>query len=137
MNYLVSKFGTNEAEELFEQMFGEHEVILFGEGYGPKIQKGGGLYRDDVSFIMFDVMIGSNYQSRASVNSIASAFGVDSVPVLFTGELQKGIDFVKTKQSSTINCQHEMEGVVARPKIELRDRCGNRVIVKIKAKDFQ
>lgn len=30
-----------------------------------------------------------------------------------------------------------MEGVVARPKVELKDRCGRRVIVKIKWKDFK
>jgi hypothetical protein len=29
-----------------------------------------------------------------------------------------------------------MEGLVARPKVELQDRCGNRMIVKIKVKDF-
>lgn len=30
-------FGTSEAEELFEQTYGDKEVILFGEGYGGKI----------------------------------------------------------------------------------------------------
>lgn len=135
MNHLLSVFGTNEAEELFEQTFGEKEVILFGEGYGPKIQKGGGLYRDDVSFILFDVMIGSNYQSRETVNSIAQAFGIDAVPVLFTGTLQEGVDYVKTHPKSTFGTA-DMEGLVARPKVELRDRCGNRVIVKIKYQDF-
>lgn len=58
VNYLNETFGTMEAEELFEQKFGETEVTLYGEGYGYKIQNGG-LYRDDVSFIMFDVMIGN------------------------------------------------------------------------------
>ncbi len=135
MNYLISTFGTNEAEELFEQTFGEKEAILFGEGYGPKIQKCGGLYRKDVSFILFDVMIGNNYQPRETVNSIAASFGIDSVPVLFTGKLQDGIDYIKTQPNSTIG-EAKMEGVVARPKIELKDRCGNRVIVKIKVADF-
>ncbi|MBR3739476.1 MAG: hypothetical protein IKN04_03340 [Clostridia bacterium] len=135
MNYLVSTFGSNEAEELFEQTFGEKEVILFGEGYGPKIQKSGGLYRQDASFILFDVMIGSNYQPRETVNSIAASFGIDSVPVLFTGKLQDGIDYIKTQPDSTIG-KAKMEGVVARPKIELKDRCGNRIIVKIKVADF-
>src|SRR3990167_9351221 len=32
-------------------------AILFGEGYGPKIQKGGGLYRSDQSFRLFDVLV--------------------------------------------------------------------------------
>ena len=43
LEYLNATFGGNENEEIFEQMFGDKEVILFGEGYGPKIQKGGGL----------------------------------------------------------------------------------------------
>lgn len=134
MNYLISVFGTNEAEELFEQTFGEKEAILFGEGYGVKIQNGG-LYRDDVSFILFDVMIGSNYQPRSTVNGLAQAFGIDAVPVLFTGTLQEGVDFIKQKPKSTIG-KADMEGLVARPKMELKDRCGNRIIVKIKVKDF-
>lgn len=29
------------------------------------------------------------------------------------------------------------EGVVGRPAIEMQDRCGNRVIVKIKVRDFE
>lgn len=29
-------------------------VVLFGEGYGPKIQGCGGRYRKDVSFAIFD-----------------------------------------------------------------------------------
>lgn len=135
MNRLLELFVTNEAEELFEQKFGEREVILFGEGYGPKIQKCGGLYRDDVDFILFDVMIGGNYQSRDAVESIAKTFGIDAVPVLFEGPLLMGVDYVKLKPMSTIGTA-PMEGVVARPKVELKDRCGNRVIVKIKARDF-
>ena len=55
LDYLLATFKTNEAEQIFEEKFGETPVILFGEGYGPKILKGGGLYRDTVSFILFDV----------------------------------------------------------------------------------
>ena len=63
LNKLKDLFGTLEVEELFEQTFGEKDAILFGEGYGVKIQNGGE-YRSDVSFILFDVMINGNYQSR-------------------------------------------------------------------------
>lgn len=38
MNKLISLFGGEVDEEIFEQRFGENEVILFGEGYGNKIQ---------------------------------------------------------------------------------------------------
>lgn len=44
MNRLVELFGGETNEQLFEQKFGETEVILYGEGYGEKIQNGG-LYR--------------------------------------------------------------------------------------------
>ena len=134
MNKLIEMFGTDEAEQMFEQKFGEMEVILFGEGYGPKIQSGGA-YRPDVSFILFDVLIGNNYQPRSSVEDIAKAFGIDIVPIIMEGTIQDGVDFVKTKPKSTIGTA-DMEGLVGRPKVEMRDRCGKRVIVKIKVKDI-
>ena len=134
VNYLNAAFGTSEAEQIFEEKFGETEVILFGEGYGPKIQNGG-LYRSDVSFILFDVLISNNYQPRESVEDIAKAFSIDVVPIIFEGTIQEGVDFVKTHPDSTIGTA-KMEGLVGRPKIEMRDRCGKRVIVKIKWEDF-
>lgn len=32
VNYLNDTFGTSEAEEMFEQVFGETDAVLFGEG---------------------------------------------------------------------------------------------------------
>jgi ATP-dependent RNA circularization protein (DNA/RNA ligase family) len=135
LNKLIEMFGSDEAEQIFEQKFGEMEVILFGEGYGPKIQKGGS-YRPDVSFILFDVLIGGNYQPRESVEDIARAFGIDIVPIILEGTIQDGVDFVKSNPKSTMGTAM-MEGLVGRPKIEMRDRCGKRVIVKIKVRDFK
>lgn len=134
MNKLLELFGSEETEQLFEQTFGEKEVVLYGEGYGPKIQNGG-LYRDDVSFILFDVMISGNFQSRETVEEIAEMFGIDIVPIIFEGTLAQGVEFVREKPSSIIG-KAPMEGLVARPKVEMKDRCGKRVIVKIKVKDF-
>ena len=66
VNRLNTLFGGETNAQMFEQKFGNAEVILYGEGYGVKIQNGG-LYRDDVDFILFDVMINGNYQPRESV----------------------------------------------------------------------
>lgn len=134
MNKLIELFGSEETEQLFEQIFGEKEVIFFGEGYGAKIQSGG-LYRSDVSFILFDVMINGNYQSREMVETAAKQFNLEVVPIILEGTLDEGVAFVKTKPTSTIGTA-PMEGLVGRPKVELQDRCGNRLIVKIKVKDF-
>ena len=135
VNKLNEIFLNEETEQLFEQKFGEMEVILFGEGYGTKIQNGGA-YRPDVGFILFDVLICGNYQSRESVEDIAMAFNLEVVPIVLRGTIQDAVDFIKTKPNSTIGYA-KMEGVVGRPKVELQDRCGRRLIVKIKCRDFE
>ncbi len=135
LNKLNEMFMTTEVEELFEQTWGDKDVILFGEGYGPKIQNGGE-YRSDVSFILFDVLVGNNYQEREWVEKTAQMFNIDVVPIVLTGTIQDGIDYVMKRPRSTMGTAM-MEGVVGRPMVELRDRRGERVIVKIKWEDFK
>lgn len=135
MDYLSATFLTPEVEELFEQTYGEKDVMLFGEGYGAKIQNGGD-YRSDVSFILFDVLIGDNWQSREWVEATAKMFGIDVVPIVLEGTIGDGIDYVMQHNHSTIGSA-VMEGVVGKPKVEMKDRLGNRIIVKIKWKDFK
>ena len=136
VNRLNELFGGETNAQMFEQKFGETPVELFGEGYGIKIQNGGG-YRDDVDFILFDVLIGENYQPRESVEDIASYFGIDVVPIILEGTLQDGIDWVLNNRKSFVAKNGaDIEGLVARPKVELRARNGARIIAKIKYVDF-
>ena len=135
LEYLEKTFLTTEAEELFEQTYGDKNVILYGEGYGAKIQNGGN-YRSDVSFILFDVLIGDNWQEREWVEKTAKMFGIDVVPVVFVGSLEEGIDYVMEHHPSTIGTAM-MEGIVGRPMVEMRNRLGKRIIVKIKREDFK
>jgi hypothetical protein len=137
VNRLQELFGGETNAQLFEQTFGEKEVVLFGEGYGKKIQKVGAEYiPDGVDFILFDVMVGNFYLSRASVEDIADCFGVQCVPVVLYGDIDMAVEFVKKKPMSTIGTA-PMEGLVGRPPVELRDQQGHRLIVKIKARDFE
>ena len=135
LEYLERTFLTTEAEELFEQTYGDKNVILYGEGYGAKNQNGGN-YRSDVSFILFDVLIGDNWQEREWVEKTAKMFGIDVVPVVCVGSLEEGIDYVMEHHPSTIGTAM-MEGIVGRPMVEMRDRLGKRIIVKIKWEDFK
>ena len=135
---LEELFGGEVNEEMFEQVFGEKEVTLFGEGYGQKIQTNG--YMEGVDFILFDVFVGDLPLSRENVENISKTFGIAVVPMLFEGNLQEGVDYVKQHFKTRINngtFGAFMEGLVARPKVEVRDRLGNRVIVKIKYNDFK
>lgn len=134
MNRLIELFGGDVNEEMFEQKFGDKNVMLIGEGYGAKIQNGSS-YREDNDFILFDVLINDNYLSRENVKDVANYFNIDVVPTIMIGKLEDGINWVKTKPKSKIGTANS-EGLVARPLVELKDRTGNRVIVKIKVRDF-
>ena len=136
MNRLIELFGGETNEEIFEQKFGEKSVMLIGEGYGAKIQKCGADYREDNDFILFDVCIDNNYLSREDVKGIAEYFGIDVVPTIMIGKLEDGINYVKSKPDSRIGTA-KSEGLVARPLLELKDKNGKRVIVKIKVCDFE
>ena len=137
VNRLNAYFGGEENAQLFEQQFGEKEVILYGEGYGKGVQKAGVAYKaDGVDFILFDLLIGDNYQPRESVERCAEAFSLKVVPIVGTGTLEQAVEYVKGHPKSTMG-ELDMEGIVCRPEMELRDRCGNRVIVKIKWEDFK
>ena len=108
VNKLNDMFGGSINEELFEQKFGEMEVTLYGEGYGPKIAKGGGLYRSDVSFILFDVEVlspevGYLYLKREAVEDIAKFFNIDVVPIILTGTLNDGVNYVLKHPQPSLN----------------------------------
>ena len=137
MNKLVEIFSNNETEELFEQKFGETEITLYGEGFGAKIQKGGGLYKSDgVDFILFDARVGDLWLTRDSVEDIGKAFNLRVVPVVLRCDIETAVKYVKSKPMSTIGTA-PMEGLVGRPMEEMRDRRGNRIIVKLKVRDFE
>lgn len=138
MNKLIEMFGGIVNEEIFEQKFGEMQVVLFGEGYGAKIQKGGGDYRSDVSFILFDVYLPEQnlWLKRDAVEDIAKTFGVDVVPIVYKGDIAGAVEFVKGKPKSTIGVA-DMEGIVCKPAVDILDRMGRRLIVKIKVCDFE
>lgn len=120
-------------------------VTLYGEGYGGKIQKGS-RYRLIQSFILFDVFVEPDelhpvgiWLSRDQVEGIGAALGIPVVPVIGTGWLQDGIDLCRETRPTSVIAEDKtlpMEGIVARPKHELRNRFGERVITKIKLKDF-
>lgn len=137
MNKLIELFGGTVNEELFEQKFGEMQVILFGEGYGAKIQNGGN-YRSDVSFILFDVYFPEQnlWLKRDAIEDIAQTFGIDAVPIIKECTIDEAVQFVKSKPKSTIGTAN-MEGLVCKPKVDMLDRMGRRLIVKIKVCDFE
>lgn len=110
-------------------------ACLYGEGYGARIQKGGGNYRQDQDFVLFDVKVGEWWLQRVSVEETAMTFGLDVVPIIGSGTLSEMIEMAKAGFNSTWGL-FPSEGIVARPAVELKTRNGHRIITKIKHKDF-
>lgn len=125
-------------EQIFEQKFGGNPVTIYGEGYGAKIQAGGGLYSENAEFIAFDVKVGDIYLDRQNAEEVLRAFNIPMVPIIQgIDTIQKAVDYVKSKPNSLISKQtKEIEGVVGVPKIRLFDVKGDRIIVKVKVRDF-
>lgn len=111
-------------------------VCLYGEGYGAKIQKGGGNYRPDQGFVLFDVQIYGWWLHRNDVEDIAAKLGIDVAPVVGCGTLHDMVAMARAGMKSTWG-DFQSEGLVARPATELRTRDGQRVITKIKCRDFR
>lgn len=95
------------------------------------------MYRNDVSFILFDIfVVNSNvWLSRKDVEEIGSTFGLDVVPIILVGTIYDAVKYVLNSPKSTIGTA-PMEGLVCKPKTELLDRCGRRILVKVKARDL-
>lgn len=119
----------------FSELEGEStEITLFGEGYGKGIQKGG-KYRDEVDFVLFDVSVGNWILRRPDVENIAEKLGIRVVPILFECSIFEAVERVKAGIVSTWG-DFPAEGVVGRTPHELRLRNTQRIITKIKHKDF-
>ena len=126
--------------EKFQKQFpNAKKVILFGEGYGPKIQACGSRYRKDVSFILFDVWIDGWWLEKESVLEVANALDIEHTinqMILTTNEV---VEFVKSKPKSYIAEDRTliMEGVIARsvPLMLFRNH-KSPIMFKLKVRDF-
>lgn len=125
-------FGDRHAR--LREMF-QSGACLYGEGYGARIQKGGGNYRPDQDFVLFDVKVGDFWLQRGDIEDVAATLGIDVVPIIGRGTLRQMVEMAETGFQSRWG-DFPAEGIVARPAVELMTRAGKRIITKIKHRDF-
>jgi len=70
------------------------------------------------------------------VEAIGKTLGLDVVPIIGTGTLKDMVAMTKSGFKSRWNDDLIAEGIVARPETEMRRRNGDRIITKLKYKDF-
>jgi hypothetical protein len=120
------------------------DAVVYGEGYGAGIQKGGGLYSAEKRFMVFDVFVpdaanplGGWWLSDDNVADVACKLGLDCVPYFGEYTLEHATVSVRGGITSRIGpAPHPAEGLVGRPVEALFDKKGHRLIVKLKTKDF-
>lgn len=137
----IPPFLLKKLEELFPiEKFQKNEyppMCLYGEGYGAKIQKGGrGYIPDGVDFILFDVQIDGIWLERHNVEDIAEKLNIKVAPIVAEGSLDSMVEMCKYGFMSELR-ETPPEGLVARPKVEMSNRRGERIITKLKMNDFK
>jgi RNA ligase-like protein len=111
-------------------------ACFYGEGVGDGIQKGGRNYIPNCTgFCLYDIRVGHWWLKRDAVRSIGRTFGLLTAPVVGVGNLWDMVERVQGGMHSQWG-EFEAEGIVARPLVELLDRSGQRVITKLKTRDF-
>ena len=113
---------------------------IYGEGYGEGIQSGGWYIKGGNEFIVFDVKVNDIYLKTEARDEIATKLGAPIVPFKGYFTLDEAIDYVRNGFRSVVAESPEVkmaEGLVLRTDLGLRNRMGNRLIVKIKYEDFQ
>ncbi len=130
---LDTLFKTFEQRAKLKEVFPDG-AVLYGEGFGGNIQKAGPQY-GDFDFVLFDVRVGDWQLERESVEDVGVKLGLKVAPIIGYGTLDEAIALVK-KGFPSVFGQAQSEGIVARPVVELFTRKGDRVITKVKCRDF-
>lgn len=119
-----------------EAFYDSDDVTIYGEGYGAKIQKGGGNYRPDQGFIMFDVLVGQYFLRPYDQIDISARLGIDMVPFVGYGSPTDTWELIKADALASAWPDVTTEGVVGTPMVPLFDRRGKRIVMKMKLKDW-
>lgn len=110
-------------------------VTIYGEGYGAKIQSGG-MYRQDQWLVVFDVKVGDWWLRRDDAADVASQLGLEMVPIV--GTFSPKVAWYRIATGELISAWEgaRPEGLVGRPAVDLFNRKGERLLMKVKVKDW-
>ena len=134
LEYLKNNFGTPEFESVLEEVFGENPVTIYGEGISKDYNAHYGF--PDGNFIMYDIQnVRGTFYRREVVQEITAKLGL-IYPWEQQMTIQDAINIVQQRPKSYLDSSRYMEGLVLRPTVELYTNAGERIICKVKVRDF-
>lgn len=89
--------------------------VVYGEGYGPNVQKGYhyGMKDGEAGLVVFDIRREEKYLDFDTMRDYAESIGLEVVPVLFRGKMKDlDIDKIVLGDSEFAPSQKQREGVV-------------------------
>ena len=129
----------NKLKEYFEEI--DSTIIIYGEGYGSGVQKGG-IYSSKKNYRVFDIRIGNAYQDFEYIEKVCIDNQLNIVPVIGEvreityGECITSLD--KFKETLIKEGDGGIpEGIVYKFEPVLLNKYGERLIFKVKFKDFE
>jgi len=130
----IRDYGTMWAVDLEEV-----PVYIYGELYGPGVQKGGH-YGDTLRFAVFDICQQGWFLPIGLLTEMCNNLGLDMVPYIGQMTIREAENMVqkgfKTMVWEAKDPDYIEEGIVARPVVPIKDPRGKRIIVKIKYCDY-
>lgn len=148
-NSIIPPFLFRRLEEIFplrklESVFNAPEeswtdFCLYCEGVGHKIQKVGKYYNPrDHEAILFDVKVGKYWLHYKDIVDIANKLGIKYAPKTYRGDLVTAIRLVAggIRSFLTVDSTIPAEGLVLTPVTGMLRRNGDRIITKVKTRDF-
>lgn len=147
-------------EQMQNKFDGDSTVILYGELYGAGINSGGWYRKEGLGFRLFDVQVGDWWLDWHNVDDIAETFGLQTVPTvpnpvtgahqwdiwsswdgvltaMFSEEPIDGLNRSQVARDEGGDGLRRPEGIVARTTPLLFTRKGERLMWKLKFKDFK
>jgi len=114
---LVTWLTENVTAEKLRAVFPDADAVIYGEGYGAGIQKGGA-YSPTKQFIVFDVLVGGQWWlAWENTCGVAEKLGIKTVPFIGNMTLEEGVAMVKGGLLSVLAKEqtgqdYQMEGLV-------------------------
>ncbi len=137
----VSIFDIEYLTKLFEELFPDKKVEIYGEFYGGDIQKMSKTYGDVSKFIGFDVCIDGYWLNVPNAEQVCKTFNIEFVDYV---RIPTDLDILNSErdkdsaQAIRNGCGPGKlrEGVVLKPLEELTRNNGERIITKHKRAEF-
>lgn len=141
VEHLAETFTLEKLGEVFPDV---ESFVIYGEGYGAGIQKGGG-YSQTKRFRVFDVLVEGTYWLKwADVLDVCAKLGANPVPcpgVYTVEEILEVFNVPEPLYSFVASLEGEFgteaEGVIARTDPYLFDSRGRRIMFKYKLADHR